>query len=221
MLRFFVLYRFRAIIVAVWFSAILAATGWAAESSRFTDSLTAQQRTELGLNGLSSDNVAVINALVRQDESTVQLRNNNVRSTRFSQRRTEHERTIAGLDQLKPEQIAKLDELIGQRFAPAPSPLLESAMVPSALSVSSVENNSAPRRPEIHGSFSLTYGWGKGGSVMGGDATLMYEDPDHRYSVLFNYSQYRGKGFVPGLYPGDFYSPYSFRPLPDGSVIDR
>jgi hypothetical protein len=191
----------------------------AAESGRFTDSLTTQQRAEVGLEKLSSDNVAVINALVRQDGSTSQLRNNNVRATKFSQRRTEHERSIAGLTLLNPEEIARLDDLVGLRFAPPPSPLLETASMPSILSISAMDTTTTPRRPEIHGSFSLTYGWSKGGSVKGGDATLFYQDPEHRYSILFNYSEYRGKGYAPWLYPRDTY--YPSRTLPEDSAFDR
>lgn len=219
--RFIMNLRLRLLIAGFVLGLLPGALASAAptESSRFTDSLTAQQKTDAGLTTLSSDNVAVINALVRQDEAAVQLHNNQIRSTRFSQRRTDHERNIAGLALLSAEQLAKLDDFVGRRFAPSPAPLMES-VAPIVINTSAIETNNESRRPEIHGSVSLTYGWSKGGSVMGGDLTLYHVDPERRFSVFFNYSQYHGKGYMPLYYPGDVYYPL-VRPLPDASTLDR
>jgi len=188
----------------------------AGDDSRFTDALAPDQRAELGFAQLSSDNIAVLNALVRQDESTFKLRKNTIATTRFSERRTSHEREIMGLGLLDAEQVAKLDALVGRRFVPVVTTRwMESSGLPSGVAISSVDTLNERRRPDIRGSFSFTYGWGKGGSVMGGDVNLIYRDPERRYSVMFGYSQYEGKGYLPWLDPTDPYYYYRARPVPE------
>ena len=174
---------------------------------RFSATLRPEQWAEIGLNKLTTDNVAVIDALVRADKTTSEYRNNNIATTRFSQRRNEHERTISGLYVLTPEQLQKLDDFVALRLAP-PTAQLE-APVPSPRLT--MENTmAAPRGPEIHGSFSLTYGGGKGGSFRGGNSTFTYDDPAHGFSLLFSYSEYKGKGYYPLIYPGAGLYPYPY-----------
>jgi len=170
--------------------------------------LRPEQWTETGLNQLTSDNIAVIDALVRADKAASEYRHNNVRSTRFSQRRNEHERTISGLYLLTTAQIQRLDDLVAVRIIP-PTAQLEASIPSPRLTVEPVMAGARP--PEIHGQFSLTYGWGKGGSTRGADATMVYDDPAHHFSLLFNYSDYRGKGYYPLIYPGAGIYPY-YRP---------
>jgi hypothetical protein len=55
-----------------------------------------------------------------------------------------------------------------------------------------------PRGPEIHGSFTLSYGFGKGGySEKAGGMTLNCEDPKHNLAVSFSYWESHIKGGVP------------------------
>lgn len=184
-----------------------------ASDPKFSSTLSAAQLKETGLDQLSSDNVAVIDALVRLDVAALRLRNNNIRTTRFSQRRTDHERDIAGLDHLTPEQLAKLDQFVSLRI---PAPVIP---ISADLSNASVSLDAAPipfkrPAPEIHGSFTLTYGWGKGGSVKGAESVVTYVDPAHRFSLSVGYSQYSGSGLAPYPYATDgLYTPY-YRPLP-------
>jgi hypothetical protein len=169
---------------------------------------------ETGLDQLTSDNVAVIDALVRLDTvAATRLLHSTIRSTRFSQRRTEHERDIAGFVRLNDEQLAKLDQFVALRIPAPPLPL--TADLPYA----SIGFEAPPvfnKRPavELHGSFSLTYGWTKGGSVRGADTTVTMIDPKHRFALTVGYSEYHGKGLAPYASPADgTYSPF-YRPLP-------
>ncbi len=206
----------RAVLVLAVFLALAASRAWAQDDDvRFSATLRPEQWTETGLNKLTTDNVAVIDALVRADKTTSEYRNNNIASTRFTERRNEHERTISGLYLLTPEQLKKLDDFVALRLAPptaqlettAPSPRL--AMEPTV---------TPPRGPELHGSFSLMYGWGKGGSTRGTNSTFTYDDPTHGFSLLFSYSEYKGKGYSPLLYPTSGFYPYPYpyyRPFPE------
>jgi hypothetical protein len=192
----------------------------AADSPRFTDGLTVAQKTEVGLDHLNSDNVAVINALVRQDEAAAHHRDPTVVSTSFSTRRNDHEREITGIDHLTPAQVKRLDELIAPRITDAVPPPPDAVFVPSlpSLIISSVDTVSPPRSPlEIHGSFSLSYGWSKEGSTRGGDAVVSIHDPDHNLTVTLGYSEYRGKIYTPLLSPIDnyYYNRPGFDPLSD------
>lgn len=205
--------------------ALVTATGRAEEETepRFSSTLSPAQQAETGLSQLTSDNVAVIDALVRLDVAAIRLRNNNIRTTRFSQRHTEHERDIAGLARLTPEQLAKLDQFVSLRIpAPAPALPLTTDLPYASISLEAVPAYKKHPAPEIHGSVSLTYGWSKGGSVRGADTTLMYVDPKHRFDVIVGYSEYHGKGLAPYPYfaDGPYFSPY-YRPLPVVLPEDR
>jgi hypothetical protein len=197
--------------------ALVTAPGRAAtDDPRFSSTLRPAQWTESGLNKLTTDNVAVIDALVRVDKAASEYRNNNIGSTRFSERRTEHERTISGLYLLTPAQVEKLDQLVAFRVA-RPMAQFDTSIPAPRLNL---ENVTVPNRPpEIHGSVSLTYGWGKGGSVRGADSVFTYDDPARRFSLLFGYSEYRGKGDIPLYYPGDIY--YRNRPVLEVPPTDR
>jgi len=180
---------------------------------KFSSTLSPDQLKQTGLDQLSTDNVAVIDALVRLDVAALRLRNNNIRSTRFTERRTDHERDIAGLDHLTADQLRKLDQFVALRI---PAPVIP---LGADLSNASVSLDAAPipfkrPAPEIHGSFTLTYGWGKGGSIKGADSVITYVDPSHRFSLSVGYSQYSGSGLAPYPYATDgLYPPY-YRPLP-------
>lgn len=177
---------------------------------RFSSTLSPSQRAETGLDQLSTDNIAVIDALVRLDAANAtRLVRNNIRTTRFSERRTVHERDIAGLDHLTPEQVKKLDQFVALRI---PAPPSDADLAYSSVRLDTTTPVAVVKKPgpEIHGSFSLTYGWSKYGSTRGGDANVTYVDPRKRYSVTVGYSEYHGNGLAPYPYTTSPYlSPYS------------
>lgn len=179
----------------------------ASDDVRFSASLTPEQRTSAGLTALSSDNVAIIDGLVRQDEAASKLKNNVVDHTRFSQRRTARELEISGLNLLGAAQLDALDNFVGTRIGGTEASYISSTDSSSG-TAGAVESVKLNRPLEIHGEISYTYGRSKAGSFQGGDLVLTYDDPAHRFSVLVGYSEYHGKGLPYCFYP----SP----PLSDG-----
>lgn len=182
----------------------------AAEDVRFSATLSDSQRAETGLAQLSTDNVAVIDALVRQDEATLKRRGSLSSFGTFSQRRSDHEREIAGLAQLTPAQLARLDGLAGLRISPPPPMILSEAKSAKGTPGVLVRPVEKPYALEVHGSMSLSYGWSSAGSTRGGEMTINLQDPEHRFSINIGYSQYQGKGVAPIYDPTD--ESYRYRP---------
>jgi hypothetical protein len=209
---------FRWLVPALGF-LVATVSGQAQEDIRFSSTLSAAQQAETGLDRLSTDNVAVIDALVRQDIAATRVRDNTIRTTRFSQRRTDHERDIAGLDHLTADQLAKLDAFVALRM-PAPVLAPDASLAYASVSL----DTNAPRvtverpGPEIHGSFSLTYGWSKAGSIRGGESVITYVDPARGFSLTMGYSQYRGTGLAPYPYSGA-YGPYAPSLITPGPIV--
>lgn len=174
----------------------LALVAHAAEDdARFSSTLSDTQRTEAGLTRLTEDNIAVIDALVRQDIAAVKRRNSTTSFGTFSQRRSDHEREIAGLARLTPEQLARLDGLIGLRVFPPPSYQLNSEHRTNSLGP--VKPVTTVRGLEIHGSVTLTYGWSKGGNIRGAEMVVTAADPSGRFKINVGYAEYQGKGMTP------------------------
>jgi hypothetical protein len=183
----------------------------AGDDGRFSETLSDAQRAEAGLTQLTEDNVAVIDALVRQDIATLKRRGSLGSFGEFSQRRNEHEREIAGLARLTPAQLARLDGLAGVRISP-PAPIniaeTKSSKPTPGLLVKPVERSSAL---EVHGSMSLTYGWSKNGSTRGGEMVISLQDPARRFAINIGYSEYHDKGPTPVYDPMD--DPFRYRSL--------
>ena len=190
---------------------LIAIPAHADDDLRFSATLTAAQRADTGLTQLTEDNVAVIDGLVRQDLAASKFKNNGVDHTRFSQRRTAHERAIAGLDRLNPAQLDQLDGLIRLRIS-GPEPVAAAMAVSSGQAGQGLKGVKYERPLELHGEISYTVGGSKAGSFQGVGMVVTYDDPEHRYSVLVGYSEFRGKGLPYCFYPGG--GPY--RPYADG-----
>lgn len=187
----------------------MLAAGWlltarlAAQDLRFSATLGAADRSAAGLAKLTSDQVAVIDALVRRDtgaRSSVSSSSNaegadkkEVAAT-FSQRLTENERRTAGLPALSALELAQLDGFV-ERYQAAK--LARSLLSPPAyLSPRPrVTPTEKKQEREIHGSFSLSYGFGSGGySEKTGSMVLTMEDPARGYSISVGYSESHIKG---------------------------
>ena len=182
------------------FSAALAvlASSLAADT-RFSQTLALSERAESGINRLSSDQVAVLDAFVRRDLAARLAPHGDepALAARFSQRLTAAERTTAGFALLTDLELSRLDAFVEQHAsaALARTLLAPPAFVPAGMLLRSAE---AKTLPEIHGAISLSYGFGKGGySQMGGSIMLNYDDPAHRYSVMVGYAETRVKGLGP------------------------
>jgi hypothetical protein len=97
----------------------LSAAGARAADTRFTLTLTAIELADAGLKRLSSDQVAVIDALVRRDlAKNPDAAPPAPAAPRFSQRLTDDERRIAGCALLDATELARLDALV-ERFEPS------------------------------------------------------------------------------------------------------
>ncbi|MEI6466240.1 MAG: hypothetical protein WCQ89_16055 [Verrucomicrobiota bacterium] len=171
------------------------ASGGDAVEPRFSQILGKADREAAGIVRLNSDEVAVIDALVRRD--TVARLNANAASKlaeQFSQRLTPGERQTSGIGKLSPTELTQLDGLVDRHQN---ARLARTLLAPPAyLSRSGpVRTTETKREREIHGTFSLSYGIGSGGySEKSGSTTLTLEDPAKGYSVTLGYSETHTKG---------------------------
>ena len=173
-----------------------------AEDIRLSRTLIPSEYADSGLKQLSSDQVAVLDALVRRD-AAANLRAATAeasRPARFSERLTPDERTNAGFALLNETQVVTLDGYVARLIAPVGS---------SSGSFAAGQGGTGPRiitkklqrGPEIHGSITLMYGQGSDGySERGGAMVLTYDDPSG-ISLAVGYSEIRSEG---GHYYRDF-----------------
>jgi hypothetical protein len=194
------------LLIAALLAATLAATVRAADGTRFSQVLSAAQRSAAGLDRLASDELAILDALVRRDDAdAVPATIDHPRPTRFTLRLNADERAAAGLPRLSVDELTRLDALVEQRV-----PLrLPVTVAVSSAPMPTVEIERV--RPQIHGSVTLGMGWGSGGySEMGGAMDLDYYDPAHGLDLQVGYSMVRTKGpsylyrDCPGTYAGSF-----------------
>lgn len=168
--------------------------------TRFSQSLTSADRTATGLDRLSSDEIAVIDALIRRDlatQSAPRRADAPALPSRFSQRLTGDERRNAGLAALTETEQLKLDSLADRNAA---SLLSRTFLAPPAFVPLSIRARVAEAKatgPEIHGSFTLGMGFGKGYSERFGGMTLTYEDPARNLAISFSYLESHVKGAGP------------------------
>jgi hypothetical protein len=199
--------QFAPLVFAV--ALLLGATpGRAQDPNRFSQTLSVPERTECALTKLSSDQVAVIDALVRRDTT---VRGGAAPAadtpTAFSQRLTADERKTAGIPTLSAAEVAKLDGFV-ERYQSAR--LARTLLAPPTFLAPSrsriAENDTRkPKERELHGTFSLSMGWGSGGySEKTGAMSVTLEDPTKGYSVTIGYSETHVKG-GPLIYRDPYY----------------
>ncbi len=189
----------RPLLLAFAIALVAVAGAHAADLTRFSQALAISERAEIGFNRLSSDQVAVLDALVRRDlaAKSSSRPKDPVPAARFSQRITANERAPAGLAIFSEKELARLDELVEQHDSSvlARELLAPPVYFPVGLRPLPTEKKTVP---EIHGSFTLGYAFGKGGySEKFGGINLNYEDPVHHFAVDFSYSESHTKGPIP------------------------
>ncbi len=187
-----------------------------AEALRFSVSLKSDERSASGFNRLTSDQIAVIDALVRRDtgartSAPSEPNAGSANSNRtFSQRLTTQERGTAGLISLSPSEVAQLDAYVDRQQN---ATLARTLLAPPVFLARRTNLTPTERKTEreIHGAFSLSYGLGSGGySEKTGSMLLTMEDPARRFSISFGYTESHVKGGH-GYYREPFYEPS--RPL--------
>ncbi len=189
-------------------AAFLALAGQAALGApsdlRFSVALDAAGRAAAGLARLNSDQVAVIDALVRRDSARFAPLNAGTPPSQeptaaptFSGRLTADERRTAGLEALSAGEVAQLDAAV-DRFQSAR--LARTLLAPPSFAAPRSSLVAAERRQEreIHGSFSLSFGFGRGGyREKTGAMTLHFEDPGKGYAIAISYAETHTKGGLP------------------------
>jgi hypothetical protein len=160
-------------------------------NSRFSEWLPSAERSALGLARLSSDQVAVLDALVRRNTAAFVNSSAEAPTPGFSQGLTADERRNAGLLLFNTEEIARIDQWVA-RFASSTRTRALLAPPVYAARPRLVEPREDKDKAErkIHGSFSLSMGWGSGGySERTGSMVLRQDDPAGRYSITVGYSE--------------------------------
>lgn len=183
-------------------AAGLAPSGHAAgDDSRFSSSLNATDRAAAGLPKLTSDQIAVIDALVRRDTSRVagsiaaNATSTAEAAATFSQRLTADERRVAGLAGLSTAEIAQLDSLIARQQTARFARTLLAPPAFLARPSRTIEATEKKTERAIHGSFSLSFGMGSGGySEKTGSMNFVFEDPARGLTISVGYSESHIKG---------------------------
>jgi len=179
------------LLLAAALTFVTGASGSAAPGGvRFSQSLNTADRAAAGLDRLTSDEVAVIDALVRRDNPA----RNAETPARFSDRITADERKIAGFSTLTDEEVPRLDAFIERYHA---AKLARTLLAPPTFLSRHARMQPENAKPEknVHGSFSLSYGFGKGGySEKTGSMVVHIDDPQRRFSISIGYTESHVKG---------------------------
>lgn len=178
---------------------VLTSLSLAAMDVRFSQTLSGADRTASGLDRLNSDQLAVLDALVRRDLTARTAPSAKPLAAEFSQRLSADERRNGGIILLKPDEVTRLDWFLDRHAAGllARSLLAAPAFVAPASRLRPTE--AKEKSGQIHGSYSLSFGWGKGGySEKTGSIMLNYQDPAGRYSIGVGYTESHIKG--PAIY---------------------
>jgi hypothetical protein len=172
--------------------ALFAAVPAFAADQPFSATLTAENRSASGLAHLNPTQISALDAFVQREVKLARDGDVIAFAGGFSQRRSAAERTAAGIDQLTPKERETLDSLVAREIAVRPQS--SSGLLPPTSS--SVHVQTTTVKPEIHGSVTLGYGWGSGGSSLyGGEMNLNYTDPSGKTTTSFTYAELHGKGF--------------------------
>lgn len=167
---------------------------------RISQSVTPEERAAIGLDRLSSDQIAVLDALYRRDlvaQSVPRKADAPTPPDRFSQRLTLDEHRNAGLLLLNNAELAALDAAASRSGTAtlARTMLAQPVFVPVSQRARLDEVRIKNKLPEIHGSFTLGMAMGSGGySERFGGMTLTYEDPVRNFAVSVSYSESHVKG---------------------------
>jgi hypothetical protein len=207
--------------------ALLAAAGLALPAhaaggdGRFSSTFDAAARAAAGFAKLTSDHVAVIDALVRRDtagRATASAARTPEAAATFSRRLTADERRVAGLTTLSAAEVAQLDALVERvQTARLARTLLAPPVLLARPAARPVEPREKKAEREIHGSFSLSYGMGSGGySEKSGSMNLTFEDPARGLTINVGYTETHTKGGR-GYYGGPYGLPYG---LPRATAPD-
>jgi len=194
------------VLVSLMTSAVFAFASQP-DDRRFSSTLNLSESARTGLNRLSSDQIAALDAIVRHDaivadaDPTPKI----PRAAQFSQRLAANERELAGLALLSDSELTQLNASVERIVHPPVQAEIEDSGDGKRF------NSIMLRRdPEIHGSVTLMVAGGSGGySAYGGEINLTYYDPAHHLAIDLAYSEIRSSGGRGGYYNRLY--PYSYR----------
>lgn len=189
--------------------ALLTSCFTAARASdmRFSKSLSTEDFSAAGLNRLSSDHIAILDALVRRDIAQSRLVSKEPRPAQFSDRLTATERDNAGVSLLTANEIAALDAHIAPLAVP-PASGASARFTPNSR-YAPVPSVKIDRGPRIHGELTLMVAAGSDDySAYGGGIAVTLDDPASKMALTVAYSEIHSKGGSPWRYYGD---PYHYR----------
>lgn len=161
-----------------------------ATAAEFSAALSPDQFASAGLTSRSADELAVLDRLVQRDVAAARQGGVTTFRGTFSSRRTPAERQAAGLDRLTPDALNQLDALVAEQIArprPAAAPGW-TPVDPAGIDVSTA------LKPEVHGTVTLAYGWGRGGSSRLAALDTTYYDPASRVTLSFGIATWSGPG---------------------------
>jgi hypothetical protein len=192
-----------AVLRAVFAGGLLtAATLLAATEGGFSSRLSTEQLDASGVARLTAEERAALDQIVATESSELRLLEGRVLSGTFASRRTAAEFEAIGLDRFTPDELAKLNELAASADISRPKPKERPRL-------KSDDVISTKRRPEVHGSLTLTYGQASGGrSFRGAALWLDYYIPEWNLSLGVGLSRYSGDalyGYYPGVYEGRYF----------------
>lgn len=176
---------------------LLPASTLRAEESDFSVRLHANEFVEIGLTALSQDELTALNQLVAREVASARQGGVTAFRGTFLSRRTPAERTTAGLDKLTPAGQDRLNQAVATALAVRNA--ATTVGVAPAADVGGIDVRSA-LKPEVHGSVTLGYGWGRGGSYRFGSVDTWYYDPESRITIGLGVGTVRGSGLGRGCW---------------------
>lgn len=177
------------------------------QQARFSRTLSPLEFKQAGLQKLSSNQLAVLDAVVRQDaringESAA----GKPPAGLFTARLATDEAHAAGIDLFSRQERACLNVMVN-RYEDAQR--LERS---AGSAIPSLDPDIGYPTLEVHGMISLTYGAGAGGyHEMSGAVAVSIDDPAHGVSLYLGYGESSGRGPWPGRCWG-WQSPDRFSP---------
>jgi hypothetical protein len=202
--------KFSQLILLLSTLAALALPAFAAgPETRFSKQLAPAELTAAGLAQLSSDQLAILDALVRRDIDKAKLTSKEPPATRFSERLTADERRNAGIDQLAATEVAALDASVQRLIVPRATGTFGLATSNGPYSIPSLKLRRDPKI-ETHMAAMVAVG-SDGYSAFGAGIELSYDDPNNDFGISVSYSEIHEKGGHPFRYYDRYYNDRYYR----------
>lgn len=200
------------------FAALAVSALGAGPEIRFSKQLAPAELSAAGLEQLSSDQLAILDALVRRDIDKAKLTSKEPRAALFSERLSADERRNAGVDQLDAAEVAALDASVQRLIVPRPSGTFGLATSHGPYSVPSLKLRRDPKI-ETHMAAMVAVG-SDGYSAFGAGIELSYDDPNNDFGISVSYSEIHEKGGHPFRYYDRYYNGRYHRHSPSPLAFD-